>query len=463
MDDEKYICHQCIDEPYIKEFISKKCDAKNKCSYCKKKLKSTSIENIADMFDVMINNYYDDAGWDYNGEPNGTEIKDLIQIHASVDHEIADDIFESLCEQFNSYEYDADQKYLPDCSYLPVNRRRGSFDRKWEEITNSLLTEARFFNSEAKVFLDELFADIHNQPTDNSDSVIKRYDTETILYRARVFNTIQEVEEALSQPERKLGPPPSKDAKSGRMNAQGVPVFYGSTSPLIAMAEVRPAVKSHVIMAQFKPLRELRILDLSALKSLVHIEGSKFDPENILKLEKTLFLKTLAYKLTIPVLDEVKGQEYLITQAVAEYLGLSQDFKLDGISFESTQVDASQVEIYDRNIVLFSKSALVKFARKGDTKRKYKISLFDYEENINGELDYYPDPTISFITNMSDQDYNYHWRSKKEQEDVIMLDVNNLKVHEITGVSYRVDTLELRRVKDTVESSSQKNSMFNPK
>ena len=37
-----------------------------------------------------------------------------------------------------------------------------------------------------------------------------------------------ELEEILKHPAQELGPPPAQSAKSGRMNQEGVPVFYGA-------------------------------------------------------------------------------------------------------------------------------------------------------------------------------------------------------------------------------------------
>ena len=53
------------------------------------------------------------------------------------------------------------------------------------------------------------------------------------------------------------------------MNANGIAVFYGATTPDIAIAEIRLPVGAHVIVALFDPRKDLRILDLSALDALV--------------------------------------------------------------------------------------------------------------------------------------------------------------------------------------------------
>ncbi len=277
-----------------------------------------------------------------------------------------------------------------------------------------------------------MFADINV----HSDTVIKKLNINDPLFRARVFNDDQALEKALTHPEAELGPPPSILATPGRMNAHGVPVFYGSTSPDIAIAEVRPAVGSSVIVATFYPLRELRILDLSAFKSLSHSGASRFDPEGLVERDKILFLRTLSNKLTIPVLGQAKGHEYLITQAVSEYLGLLQKCQLDGISFESTQVSSTQHDKNELNIVLFSKSAKVAFANDEGKSREYSVDLYEYDHDDNGPI-YIFDPRITLSVNKlnSNSVVNYN----REHHGVLRLDETSLIINRIKSVYYEKD------------------------
>ncbi|PSH19741.1 hypothetical protein B7R74_12710 [Yersinia pseudotuberculosis] len=432
MREEKYICHQCVNEVYIKNEIQNSGNTENECSYCEERTETISIKELAVKVDTMLDIHYALGGYDFYGDPDGDDLNSIIQTELEVEDkdEIANDIIESLCDQFN--EYGDDKKYDDDFNYISINRGTSHLNQKWEQISNSLLTEARFFNSGAKAFLDELFADINV----HSNTVIKILNTDDPLYRARVFNDDQSLEIALKHPERTLGPPPSDQATSGRMNASGVPVFYGSTSPDIAIAEVRPAVGSSVIVATFYPLRELRILDLSALKLLPHLGSSYFAPESLAELDKVLFLRTLSNKLTIPVVGQAKGHEYLITQAVSEYLGLLQHCQLDGIFFESTQVDRMQQDKKERNVVLFSKSAKVAFANNEGESREYSVDLYEYDYDHNGPF-YTFDPIITLFVNEFDSKKSVNYNHK--HQSVIRLDEKSLIINRIKSVYYEKD------------------------
>jgi hypothetical protein len=60
------------------------------------------------------------------------------------------------------------------------------------------------------------------------------------LFRARVFQTEDQLVKALEKPEVSIGPPPTALVPAGRMNAAGIQVIYGATEEVVALAEVRP-------------------------------------------------------------------------------------------------------------------------------------------------------------------------------------------------------------------------------
>jgi RES domain len=135
------------------------------------------------------------------------------------------------------------------------------------------------------------------------------------------------------------------------MNAKGITVFYGATTPEIALAEVRPPVGSQVAIARFEITRPLRLLDLTALAE-VHEHGSIFDPGYADRLGRMMFLRTLSARMARPVMPDDQETVYLPTQAIADYLATEGKVPLDGILFPSVQVGGS-----GDNIVLFHKAA----------------------------------------------------------------------------------------------------------
>ena len=144
------------------------------------------------------------------------------------------------------------------------------------------------------------------------------------------------------------------DAAAGRMNARGISVFYGANEPAVAIAEVRPPVGSQVAVARFDIIRSLRLLDLTALSS-VREGGSIFDFGLAERLERATFLRSLTDRIARPVMPDDEAFDYLITQAIADFLATENDPLLDGIVFPSVQAADNAL-----NIVLFHKAARVK-------------------------------------------------------------------------------------------------------
>ena len=114
------------------------------------------------------------------------------------------------------------------------------------------------------------------------------------------------------------------------------------------MAEVRAPVGSHVVVAKFEVLRPLRLLDFDSLTK-IYVERSYFDPTYTSHVGHASFLRRLVREMSRPVMPGEEAFEYLVTQAVAEYLAHKVEPRLDGIIFHSSQTDGA-----GRNVVLFN-------------------------------------------------------------------------------------------------------------
>jgi RES domain len=135
--------------------------------------------------------------------------------------------------------------------------------------------------------------------------------------------------------------------------ARGISVFYGALAPNVALAEIRPPVGSRVMVGKFDVVRPLKILDVEALRSVL-VKGSIFESDHIRRLERAKFLGRLSERITRPVMPNDEPSDYLITQAIADYL--ASQVGLDGILYPSAQVTGAKK---NKNIVLFHSSSRV--------------------------------------------------------------------------------------------------------
>lgn len=438
MNEEKYICHRCVGEEYVRLVIKKTGNANNDCNYCGRKLKSIKLEVLAEMVHNVFIEYYEqpDDGEFYND--SGDTATSIIQDELIIEEEPADDIFNVMQDIYNDY-HGIDVVYDECFNYVRVNRVNNSLGWAWEKMEQSLKSEALYFNKHVKEFLDELFSDIERMRTGESRQAINDVGGDVIFYRARAFENYEDVQEALEHPERYFGPPPQALARSGRMNAHGIPVFYGATSPSIAVSEIRPVVGNFVVVVPFRPIRNLKILDISALNDLSNIKGSIFDPYVTGHNEKVSFMRTLARKLTMPVSGRKPEDEYLITQAVSEYLALSDKFSLDGISFESTQHSGDEPEdIGHHNVVLFRKSSRILNSESNE--KSFQVDLFENVEDDN----YIFSPAIHPINKNKTRRTLSSSFSIDKHLCALELMPDGIVFHRVKGVKYYTDSIDVK-------------------
>lgn len=123
--------------------------------------------------------------------------------------------------------------------------------------------------------------------------------------------------------------------------------------PWLGAKPIRPSIGHRVVSIALETIRPLRILDFSWLAdALDRRNQSYFQPDYMRVVERGVFLKHLSYLISQPVVPG-KEYEYLITQAMGEYLAHVHPEPFDGVMFDSVQQQAG------RNIVLFPDNSLL--------------------------------------------------------------------------------------------------------
>ncbi|AJW98474.1 RES domain protein [Burkholderia gladioli] len=371
-DDQKHICFQCTAESYLSTAIEK--DGKpEECAYCGQMRVCISIEELADRIESAFDDHYictpnqptswqqcllSDRESDYEWEREGQPVLDAIEEAAVIPREAAEDVLEILDDRhgdFDAMTMGEETEFSSDTYYEEKSASAQGWHDEWRNFERSLKTEARFFSRSASELLARIFGSIDvlktrpRHPLAVSAGPTRRL---THLYRARVFQSEDKLEEALCRPDMHLGSPPTQFANSGRMNARGISVFYGATSASVALAEVRPPVGCKVVVAKFAITRPLRLLDLTALDD-VQDGGSIFDPSLKGRLERVAFLRSLGLLMTRAVMPNDEAFDYLATQAIADFLATENEPRFDGIIFRSAQSKRGS------NVVLFHKAARV--------------------------------------------------------------------------------------------------------
>ncbi len=439
MSSDKRICAACVSDAYLKAEIAKSPTVDQECDYCESVGPTIDMASLADRCDTVIEIFYEvsslsDAVIIYERTPEGEELAGVLDRIVAPPEEVVDDLVELLTDKW----FDSDSQehhYGEEPWFVEKTKSSEPLNNAWNEMEQSLKHEARYLNPKAARMLENMFGTVHDDRTSESKGVVMELNADceiNTLYRARVFQTLEAMETALSHPERHIGPPPSGIGAAGRMNAKGVSVFYGATEKEIAISEVRPPVGCHVVVGAFKPIRTLRLLDLQQLGSItLKSTSSPFDPATAEEAARCAFMETLTQKMVMPVMPELEEQGYLITQAIADFLSTHPKLLLDGIIFPSAQNMTIHKDTLGRNVVLFNKASMVLNADAdfdGD-----HVELWEYDEDSPRS---WFKPEIWSSQRVRTRNASM-WLVPDPIKPVLELDLNSIEIYEIEGVKYQ--------------------------
>lgn len=455
--EDRRICCGCVSEAFLSGLIAQRDIAM--CSYCGSSAPSVAIEELADEVETAFNAHYSrtadqpdslqqrmmsDHESEYDWYRDGYPVIDAIADAAGIPEEAAGEVQSILCERhadMDAAQMGDETEFDSGSHYEEKGPDAYKWHVAWREFEHSLKTRARFFSQSAALHLAEVFGGIDLLQTRAGHPLVVAAGPGTALerlFRCRVFQSVEALPDALRNPESHLGPPPRKYARAGRMNAQGISVFYGATDEKVAIAEVRPPVGSRLVVASFSITRPLCLLDLTALDE-VNLPGSIFDPSFKRRLERVAFLWTLGRRMARPVMPDDEAIDYLPTQAVADFLASMNQPRLDGIIFPSAQTKDG------RNVVLFHDAARV----------HYPACVEDAEIEVNTgymtedgwEDDYsvleevtataestLPKPDEPFWTTLMDEPRTPPRWDEDHRDATLEVDRGSLKVHHVTWV-----------------------------
>jgi RES domain-containing protein/sulfur carrier protein ThiS len=458
------LCHRCVGEKTLKSTI-KKIGTMADCSFCRKRVKTISLDQAAEIFDKVFDQNFvrtedEPTGMeytmskesDYQWERSGEDIVELLQEVGHIEPEVAESIRQLLEDKHFDFDEAAmgeEGDFAPDSRYTDRKVESDEFHSEWRSFEESLKTKSRYFSKRATLTLLTLFNGIHRSTTAGNRPVILTAGPETSitsLFRARVFQDEEKLVRALERPDQEIGPPPPAAAVAGRMNARGISTFYGATDREVALSEVRPFVGSRVVTAKFDLLRPISLLDLEAL-SEVSASGSLFDDNHRYQMAKANFLQSLSQKMTAPVLPDAEIFEYLPTQVIAEYLASQVKPELDGILYPSAQTRKGK-----NNVVLFHESSLVEKLTTSDDNATFvetEIQTADGPEpeywvfQRTAPKEEATDATAPFAAGMSQNGSLGDGRIP-----TLRIDLSSVEVHHIESVVYKHSDYQVHRSQD---------------
>tara|TARA_R100000005_G_scaffold48526_1_gene23254 strand:+ start:4309 stop:5772 length:1464 start_codon:yes stop_codon:yes gene_type:complete len=466
----KRICTECIGEECLSNHVAATGVAA-KCDYCSQTATTWRLEQLAESIDTAFDHHYirtadqpdswqermmADRESDYVWLREGQTTVEAFEEAAVIELEVAEDVQSILDDKYACYDpsdMDGETEFSAECHYEEKEATDEAWQADWRDFEKSIQREARFFSRSAAAHLTQVFGHIDSLKTIKNQPLVVDAGPQYALnhlYRARVFQSEDPLLEALCRPDQELGPPPARHAAAGRMNAQGISVFYGATSLHSAIAEVRPPVGSKVAVARFNILRPLRLLDLTALEHACDT-GSIFDPTLKDRLERVAFLQSVGKHMTRAVMPDDQTLDYLATQAIADFLATENEPALDGIVFQSAQAKEG------RNVVLFQKASKIEAMPLPRGTKITASSGYSTEEGY--EIDYSVSEVITRVL-PSDGPKRRPWlddllpfdhldiQGLDPRENTLCVDPKSVEVHFVDRVQVHCSAFPVRRHRD---------------
>jgi RES domain-containing protein len=380
------VCWKCVDDQYLKEIIREKGEIQE-CSECDNRTaKAFTAYDLAEVCDPIFREHYshgaqvpqwgedDSTYYEQEGDPLSFHIQEVLGQSFSFD----DEIVKALIENDGAWPPDGEEPFFSDeVNYVPTTKSAPELYERWCFVEEDLKHSRRFFSSAAKELFEYLFRDVETRTYwDASEkkpmTVVRELPAGSELFRARICHSNEDVKDALKDPYKKVGPPPPVRARAGRMNVDGVAVFYGALDSDTCLAELRPTIGGEAAVIRVRTIRPLRLLDFTRIKDSYRVL-SYFQPDFNKQVEKNRFLRHLENLISQPVRPG-RESDYLITQTMAEYLAHVHSEKNDGKLFQGELFDGLLFKSVQKtggtNVVLFPKP-------KGETDNAFPLAYVD--------------------------------------------------------------------------------------
>ena len=445
LNDDAPVCGRCISEAFLAKKIQDE-GQRDTCAFCEEELLTVPIATLADEVD-RVYRLQAVAVEDWHGEPADVAAPlDNVSKLLGCSEPVAEEILKKLQASSTPYIKDGHPDLYADDEHsyeidvrctdeYQLEKRR--LDSGWFAFEVSLQHESRFDNAGKIAYLDSLFDQlIKGEFFGEPAPIIKAGPGSAFefIYRGRDASDSAHYEAIFANPARELSSPPPRKRKQGRMNAVGIAAFYGCAEATTCVAELRVPVGGTTIVGRFRVLRTLRLLDLRQIESGVPSSLlSRFDARYLRESAYRDFMRSLHDTIRKPILPDDESLNYITTQFIAEYLSQRSE-DIDGIVYDSAQMtrDVSQPHV-GLDLVLFAKAAVVKDANLPTRFSIDRVRMAEFEDTEYEDAVYVVREPLK-----SDSTNNLETKNNSDPAPSLELELHNLSVVRVKGISYDV-------------------------
>ena len=354
------ICLACVTHPSLRDLIS--CNGKfGTCRYCRNDgttIKTKFLfdyiyecvrENVAVEDDLSHFEHamlYECGSDEIEISTYDVIFEDWFNLEGEV---FTDELCDRVPEDFKINNHGKETHFYKDTGLLEHN----FYENKWANFIDEIRHAHRFFNPNARSFLDSVFKFLVSSNDELKPEVIRTLNQGNELFRARSADSYEKAKEIAENPASQLGPTPKDKASSQRMTPNGISALYCALERSTCLSEIRSITGDDVISVALTPTTTLKLLDLTKLEEVEVPKLTFLDMGYRDALHLKTFLRSLVKKMSKPRgrNDELS---YLSTQVVFEYLRLRFGKQVDGLVFPSVQTGNKGT-----NLVLFPEASVI--------------------------------------------------------------------------------------------------------
>lgn len=354
------ICSRCVKPEQLKKFIDGR-GLLDYCQYCE--TTGTAVEpevlfdHIIELVDKNIATEEDLTGYElgliYEAGSDDVAVQTVDIVLSEWfdlgDEPYFDDLLAHVPGPYLKDEKGHDRHFFSDDGDLELN----IYEVKWEEFIQGIRHTHRFFNPNAKDFLDSVFSLLSTDNGELKPEVVRIIPKGEELYRARTVADHKTATKIQDSPHAELGTPPKDKASNQRMTPNGIPALYCALERGTCLSEIRSITGDVVVSGAMTPTTQLKLLDLTKLELVEPPKLTHFDDGFRDSLHLKTFLKSLVKKMSKPKRRN-DDLSYLSTQVVFEYLRLQFGKQVDGLVFPSVQTGEAGT-----NVVLFPEACVI--------------------------------------------------------------------------------------------------------
>ena len=229
------------------------------------------------------------------------------------------------------------------------------YEDRWQNFVDDIHYQHRFFNAEARHFLESAFSLLLNRDNQLKEEVVRVMRPGEQLYRARGTRSIEETEEIICNPAGQFGLAPKHLTGNQRMTPSGISALYCALERETCLSEIRSITGDSVVSAALTPIDGLRLLDLTSLSCIALPKLMILDEGWREAHHLKAFLGSLVKKMSQPKARD-NELSYLSTQVVFEYFRKRFGDFVDGLVLPSVQTGERGT-----NIVLFPEASRLSY------------------------------------------------------------------------------------------------------